>query len=72
VPEPSLAVATVPDVIFEALIAVKATPFPETVVKAPVVPLNVVAFAVVAVTVPLTLKLPAEPDRPLTKFVPSQ
>jgi hypothetical protein len=46
-----LALAIVPELIFEALIAVKATPLPETLVNAPVVPLKVVALDVVAVTV---------------------
>jgi hypothetical protein len=62
VPDPSLAVATVPEVIFEALMAVRATPLPDTLVKVPVV----------AVKVPLTLKLPVEPDNPFIKLVPSQ
>jgi hypothetical protein len=45
------ALAIVPEAIFEALIAVKATPLPDTLVNAPVVPLKVVAFDVVAVMV---------------------
>jgi hypothetical protein len=44
-----LALAIVPLEIFEALIAVNATPLPETLVNAPVVPLKVVALDVVAV-----------------------
>jgi hypothetical protein len=44
-----LALSSVPEEILEALIPVKATPLPETFVKAPVVPLNVVALDVVAV-----------------------
>jgi hypothetical protein len=43
------ALSIVPEEILEALILVKATPLPETFVKAPVVPLNVVALDVVAV-----------------------
>ena len=43
------ALAIVPLVMFEALIAVRATPLPDTLVKLPVVPLNVVALDVVAV-----------------------
>jgi hypothetical protein len=43
------ALAIVPLVMFEALIAVRATPLPDTLVNEPVVPLKVVAFDVVAV-----------------------
>jgi hypothetical protein len=43
------ALSKVPEVTLEALIAVKATPLPETLVNAPVVPLKVVALDVVAV-----------------------
>jgi hypothetical protein len=57
-----LALAKVPVVILEALIAVMAAPLPETVVKVPVV----------AVTVPLTTKLPVVPDIPSKKLTPSQ
>ena len=51
-----LALAIVPEAIFEALIAVSATPLPDTFVNAPVValtvaPLKVVALDVVAVMV---------------------
>jgi hypothetical protein len=46
-----LALAIVPLVMFEALIAVSATPLPEILVKLPVVPLKVVALDVVAVMV---------------------
>jgi hypothetical protein len=61
------ALTKVPEVTFEALIAVRATPLPDTDVKVPVA-----ALTVVAVKVPLTVKLPAIPDNPLTKLVPSQ
>jgi hypothetical protein len=44
-----LALAIVPLEIFDALIAVSATPLPDTLVNAPVVPLKVVALDVVAV-----------------------
>ena len=44
-----LALAIVPLEILDALIAVKATPLPDTLVNAPVVPLKVVALDVVAV-----------------------
>lgn len=57
-----LALEIVPLEILEALIAVNAIPLPETDEKVPVV----------AVTVPLTVKFPDVPDRPLTKLVPSQ
>ena len=56
------ALAKVPDVTLEALIAVKATPLPDTLVNAPVVPLKVVAFDVVAVIV-LAAKSPLESRR---------
>jgi hypothetical protein len=45
------ALAIVPEAMFEALIAVKATPLPDTEPNAPVVPLKVVALEVVAVIV---------------------
>jgi len=54
-----LALAIVPELIFEALIAVKATPLPDTLVNDPVVPLKVVALDVVAVMV-LAVKSPLE------------
>ena len=44
-----LALAIVPLEILDALIAVKATPLPDTLVNEPVVPLKVVALDVVAV-----------------------
>jgi hypothetical protein len=44
-----LALASVPELIFDALIAVRATPLPDTLVNEPVVPLKVVALDVVAV-----------------------
>jgi hypothetical protein len=44
-----LALSKVPEVTLEALIAVKATPLPDTLVNEPVVPLKVVALEVVAV-----------------------
>jgi hypothetical protein len=53
------ALSKVPEVTLEALIAVKATPLPETLVNAPVVPLKVVALDVVAVMV-LAVKSPLE------------
>jgi hypothetical protein len=46
-----LALAIVPLVMLDALIAVSATPLPETLVNEPVVPLKVVALDVVAVIV---------------------
>jgi hypothetical protein len=52
-----LALAIVPELIFEALIAVSATPLPETLVNEPVVPLKVVALDVVAV-MRLAVKFP--------------
>jgi hypothetical protein len=53
------ALSSVPEVTLEALIAVKATPLPDTLVNAPVVPLKVVALDVVAVMV-LAVKSPLE------------
>jgi hypothetical protein len=53
------ALSKVPEVTLEALIAVKATPLPDTLVNAPVVPLKVVALDVVAVMV-LAAKSPLE------------
>jgi hypothetical protein len=44
-----LALSKVPEEMLEALMAVKAMPLPDTFVKAPVVPLKVVALDVVAV-----------------------
>jgi hypothetical protein len=54
-----LALSKVPLDMFEALIAVRATPLPDTLVNAPVVPLKVVALDVVAVMV-LAVKSPLE------------
>jgi hypothetical protein len=53
------ALAIVPLDMFEALMAVRATPLPDTLVNAPVVPLKVVALDVVAVMV-LAVKSPLE------------
>jgi len=52
-----LALAIVPELIFDALIAVSATPLPDTLVNEPVVPLKVVALDVVAV-ITFAVKLP--------------
>jgi hypothetical protein len=52
-----LALSKVPEEMLEALMAVKAIPLPDTFVKAPVVPLKVVALDVVAFTT-LAVKLP--------------
>jgi hypothetical protein len=52
-----LALAIVPLEIFDALIAVSATPLPDTLVNEPVVPLKVVALDVVAVMT-FAVKLP--------------